>query len=439
MFKWARKAIESYVIDKPTGRPPKGALKLPVDQLVQGAYLSSGLTPNSLANYLKNADAGLVEQQAMLIQEMIEKDCHFGGLVTSRKTAVTQLDYKIVPFDDQAESTKVAQFVEKVVYKNLSFDDLMETLLDGIFYGYNFTELIWDVNLQGQAVIVDAKSIHPKLIKFIEGIPYLSIQGQDTKFKDFKTASFFPNYSLLPTRTGVGRACAWVYLWKMWATAFWNRYNEVFGMPVRLGKYSSGASQEDKDALITALKSLGTDAAGIISNETEIEFVEAAVRNTSAANPYESIIEYCNREMSKRVVGQTLTTDSGVKSGSYSLGQVHASVRNDIVRADAARLAYSLRKYVFYPLTVFNFGPDVPPPFIKFKIEDPGEMLMKGQAIQGFANAGWTFDDLELSEMFGLTMTRTQDNGKNTAQPADSGNTSGVDQGAAPGASQSGG
>ena len=427
MFKWARKTIESFATAKSIGRAPKGAFKLPVDQLVQGSYPSAGLTPTSLANYLKSADAGMVEQQAELIQEMIEKDCHFGGLVTSRKTAVTQLDYKIVPFDDQAESAKVAQFVEDAVYKNLSFDDLMETLLDGIFYGYSFAELIWDLDLDNMSVIVDVKPIHPKLIRFYQGEPLLNIQGQLIKFKDFKTAQFFPNYSLYPSRSGVGRACAWAYLFKMWAFAFWNRYNEVYGMPVRLGKYSSGASEEDKDALITALRSLGSDAAGIISEQTSIEFVEAAVRNAEAANPYESLIEFCNREMSKRVAGQTLTTDSGVKSGSYALGQIHAQVRGDIVRSDAARLAYFLRKTVFYPLTAFNFGPGVPPPFIKFKIENSSDLLMKGQTIQGFANAGWEFDDLELSEMFGLTMTRTQDNGKSAAQSSHSGDTSGMD------------
>ncbi len=415
MFKWARNIIESFATTKYMGRIPKGAFKLPVDQLVQGSYSSAGLTPASLANYLKSADVGMVEEQAKLIQEMIEKDCHFGGLVTSRKTAVTQLDYKIVPFDDQSESVEVAKFVEDAVYKNLSFDDLMETLLDGIFYGYSFAELIWNLNSNNMFVIVDVKPIHPKLIRFYQGEALLNIQGKLIELKDFKTAQFFPNYSLYPSRSGVGRACAWVYLWKVWATAFWNRYNEVYGMPVRLGKYSSGSSQEDKDALVTALKSLGTDAAGIISEQTSVEFVEAAVRNAGSANPYESLIEFCNREMSKRVVGQTLTTDTGVKSGSYGLGQIHAQVRDDIVKADATRLAYFLRKTIFYPLTAFNFGPDVPPPFIKFKFENSRDLLMKGQTIQGFANAGWTFDDLEISEMFGLTMTRKKDNGKSAA------------------------
>lgn len=426
MIKRIRKRLETLAAKtKSIGRAPSGMFKLPIDQITSGSYVTQGLTPSTLAGYLQSADGGLPENQAKLIQEMFEKDCHLAGLKSSRVTAVTQLDYKIIPYDGEGGSPEVAKFIEDAVYSNLAFEDLMESMLEGIFYGYSFTELIWDVNLQGQAVIIDAKPIHPKLIKFIGGEPYLSIQGQDSKFKDFKTAQLFPNYALLPTRYGVGRACAWPYLWKMWAIAFWNRYNEVFGMPVRLGKYSSGASQEDKDALITALKSLGTDAAGVISNETEIEFVQAMVRGSSqSVNPYEAIIEYCNREMSKRVVGQTLTTDSGVKSGSYALGQVHAQVRGDIVKSDAARLAYSLRKSVFSPLTAFNFGPDVPPPFIKFKFEDAAELQMKSQSIGTLANAGWEFDDLELSEMFGLTMKRTQTNeqGKQQGKASPDGN-----------------
>jgi hypothetical protein len=40
---------------------------------------------------------------------------------------------------------------------------------------------------------------------------------------------------------------------------------------------------------------------------------------------------------------------------------------------------------------------------------------MKGKIIQELANAGWDFNDLELSEMFGLTIKRTKDYGKSTA------------------------
>ncbi len=53
----------------------------------------------------------------------------------------------------------------------------------------------------------------------------------------------------------------------------WVIFCEVYGMPLRLGKYDPGASKEDKEALAIAVQTLGTDAAGIISKATEIEFL----------------------------------------------------------------------------------------------------------------------------------------------------------------------
>ena len=114
-----------------------------------------------------------------------------------------------------------------------------------------------------------------------------------------------------------------MYLLKRYAIKDWAVFAEIFGMPLRLGKYEPSASQSDKDALVMALKSLGTDAAGIISKATEIEFVEASQRLSGNANPYETLVNFCNREMSKAVLGQTLTTDTSGATGTYSAGKIH--------------------------------------------------------------------------------------------------------------------
>jgi phage gp29-like protein len=51
-------------------------------------------------------------------------------------------------------------------------------------------------------------------------------------------------------------------------------FAEVFGMPLRLGRYEPGAGSDDKEALAEAIKSLGADAAGIISKNTEIQYLQ---------------------------------------------------------------------------------------------------------------------------------------------------------------------
>lgn len=52
-------------------------------------------------------------------------------------------------------------------------------------------------------------------------------------------------------------------------------FAEIYGMPIRLGKYETGTDKADKEALLQAVMQIGSDAAGIISKSTEIEFVQA--------------------------------------------------------------------------------------------------------------------------------------------------------------------
>ena len=46
----------------------------------------------------------------------------------------------------------------------------------------------------------------------------------------------------------------------------WVSFAEVYGLPLRLGKYAPGASEADKVALMQALIQIGADAAGINPN-----------------------------------------------------------------------------------------------------------------------------------------------------------------------------
>ena len=92
----------------------------------------------------------------------------------------------------------------------------------------------------------------------------------------------------LPVRGGIARAAGWAYLFKNYVLKDWVTFAEIFGQPLRLGKYSPGATEADKQALLSAVANIGTDAAAIIPESMLIEFVEtrgrpAAPRFTSAS------------------------------------------------------------------------------------------------------------------------------------------------------------
>ncbi len=183
-------------------------------------------------------------------------------------------------------------------------------------------------------------------------------------------------------------------------------FAEVYGMPLRVGKYEPGATRADREALIQAVRSLGSDAAGIISKSTEIEFIEA--QKGSSLNVYESLASFCDAQMSKAVLGQTLTSEpgGGRGSGSYALGRVHSEVRQDLVEADSKALAKTITQQVLRPLVGFNFGWDAPVPRFRFLCEPPEDMKAVAEVYKILSEIGFQFSREDLAARFRLAGTK---------------------------------
>lgn len=76
----------------------------------------------------------------------------------------------------------------------------------------------------------------------------------------------------LPIRGGLVRLCAVTWLCGVYIQEDWLSFAEVFGMPIRIGRFGSSATTEDKDALKTAVLSLGSDDAAVLHESMQIEF-----------------------------------------------------------------------------------------------------------------------------------------------------------------------
>ncbi|MBV1817636.1 DUF935 domain-containing protein [Bacteroidales bacterium MSK.15.36] len=338
------------------------------------SYPSNGLTPVKLASIFQEADAGDVLRQMELFEEMEEKDPHLFSQLQTRKNAVTGLDYEVIPFDQEDERDKeIAEFISRELESIESFEDVMMDLLDAIGKGIAVSEIIWGID-DGKTVVEEIKWRHQKRFFWDNEDNFKVIT------KEFPSGLIVPENKFIvhrykarsghPSRAGVLRVVAWMYLFKNYDIKDWISFCEVFGMPLRLGKYNPSASEEDKIALMEALIQIGTDAAGIIPDGTEIEFKEAA--KVSSLNVYESLARYCDEQMSKAVLGQTLTSDSG--GGSFAQSKTHNEVRHDLTVADCKALAATLRRDLIRPLVLFNFGEDKRIPYIRFDCEEAGDL-----------------------------------------------------------------
>lgn len=345
-------------------------------------YPSNGLTPIRLAEIFKEADAGDILRQAELFEEMEEKDPHLFSQLQTRKNAVTGLDYEVIPFDsDDPRDKEIAEFVEAQLGGIEGFEDIMLDLLDAIGKGFAVSEIMWSYD-EGHVVVDDIRSRHQKRFFWDSVDDSFKVRTQEAPEgielpKNKFIVHKYKARSGHPSRAGVLRVVAWMYLFKNYTLKDWVAFCEVFGMPLRLGKYQPGASEDDKRALMQALVAIGADAAGIFPDGTAIEFVNT--EKTSSTDLYERLARYCDEQVSKAILGQTLTSDSG--GGSYAQSKTHNDVRHDLTVADCKAIAATLRRDLIRPLVLYNFGEDKRIPYLRFDAEESEDLTQTATVI----------------------------------------------------------
>ncbi len=168
-------------------------------------------------------------------------------------------------------------------------------------------------------------------------------------------------------------ACS-IFILKNYGIKDWAAILEVFGMPIRVGKYGEMATDDDIKELADAVAGIGTDAAAVISSDMTIEFQNGLVNGNTQL--FQNYVAYLDAQLSKIVLGQTMTTDDG---GSYSQANVHENTQDYIRRSDCLDLAETINKSLIIPLIDYNFGEqeDYPQLFFNFEKEEDKEQLVR--------------------------------------------------------------
>lgn len=204
----------------------------------------------------------------------------------------------------------------------------------------------------------------------------------------------------LPIRGGLARAAGWVYLFKNYVLKDWATFTEVFGQPLRVGMYGPGATENDKRVLLNAVSNVGTDAGAVIPDSMVIEFTEA--RQSGSADLYERFCDYLDRQVSKAVLGQTLTTETPREGGSRAAAEVHQTVRRDIMNSDARRLAATITRELVKPIVDLNFGPRRRYPQFTLGLPDDQDVKVFADMISELADRGLRVSQKTVLDKLGL-------------------------------------
>lgn len=126
-------------------------------------------------------------------------------------------------------------------------------------------------------------------------------------------------------RSGLARAVAWAWMFKAYTLRDWAIFAQTYGQPVRIGKFDSNASKEDRMTLWRAVANIAGDCAAIIPQGMSIDFVESG--NVGAGSDlYERRADWFDRQTSKAVLGQTGTTDT--KQGGLGTAATRCTARS---------------------------------------------------------------------------------------------------------------
>lgn len=387
---------QSRIVDQ-YGRPieyDKLGAELAAPQLtgvrqVWHSSVAGGLTPHRLANILQAAAEGNAHDYLTLAEEMEERDLHYASVLGTRKLALAGLNIRIEAASDDAEDVYRADSLREVVAA-AEFGELQSDLTDALGKSYAVSEIIWDRS--GKTWMPNR--FEPRDQRFFqfdrETGRELRLLDTDDSFNGIPLAPYkfivhLPRIrSGLPIRGGLARLAAVAVMCKAWTWKDWMGFADIFGIPMRVGRYSPGASADDISVLMAAVANLGSDAAAVIPESMRIEFTHAA-NVAGAGDFFRGLAEWWDKQVSKGVIGQTMSSDDG---SSMAQAKVHDEVRLDLLQADAKSESNTLNRYFVRPYCDLNFAPGRAYPRLIVEVPQPEDTKLLVSALKDLVPLG---------------------------------------------------
>lgn len=382
--------------------PPRAAPTLAGVRSPISGHPAETITPRRLAAILRTAAEGDMGAYLELAEDMEERDPHYAAVLATRKRQVAQLPITVEPASDDAEAVAHADFIRAWLADGV-LDAALFDMLDAIAKGISILEIDWDARPDG----VVPKALHYRPLRWFD-LDRLSLDdpelcdgvGREALNPHKFVVHRHKAKSGLAIRGGLARIAAWCWMYKAFTLRDWALFAQNYGMPIRIGKYDSSATDQEKEVLWQAVSQIAGDCAAIIPDATRVEFVE--IKNAaSGAAVYENRCAYLDQQISKLVLGQTATTDA--IAGGHAVGQEHRLVQEDLERADARLASATLTHQLGRPMVDLNFGPQARYPRITIGRPDELPLAVIVEAVAKLGPLGLEVEASQLYDRMGIT------------------------------------
>lgn len=377
----------------------------PSDRMAR-AEASYDLTPAKVDRIMQVANTGDSREQSRLAKELLEKNDSIVHSLGTRVNAVKGCAWHIMAPEGggKAEEAAAAALQEELqtcgdADEREGFDDLIEALAESVLAGFQVSEILW-VN---GGEIAGFYSLPCEAIHFMESFTPKVITKDSPKGIELPRERyiFHRRRGKDPARGGLIRPLAWLHCFKQINMKDLLGFVERHGMPFVVAKVEPQAFESDWRTMQRLVRNFGPSGGGVITRNVELQLLES----NSTGDVYFTLLNYIDDAMEKLILGQLAS--SGESAG-LSKGDAQSKVRQDILEADCRSIIKTVNLQVIKPWMAFNYAPSVGIPSLVIDFEAPEDKLQLAQTVQTLASAGLQADPEEMSQRFGMKLTRVE-------------------------------
>lgn len=354
--------------------------------------------------------------------DAIQSDSHVIGELRAIKADFLRFQHKLVAGGEAPADARAFELCQKVLAQDPApytrWPDIFWSIAQSTFRGLSVMEIVWEK--QGDVFVPSQLLDRPKRRFVFDGQGQLKVLTRDQPWFGIPAERLYflvdrhmPSYDN-PYGVALLSSCFWPYTFKHAGFRWFVKFCERFGIPMPVGHYPVGASEDSKKALEDALEGLLEAGYAALEEGSDITLTEATATR-SGKLPQGELIDVCNAEMSKALSSQTLATETQGNAGSRAAAQTHMERASDVNEGDRDRIKCTLDE-LWKLITLLNFGPGVNPPHSQFE-GDTEATLERAQVYQIFTNIGGNPSRRAMANELGIELADTTDAG-DALQPA---------------------
>lgn len=371
---------------------------------------SNKINPAKLKTMLEDAERGDITAQHELYMDIEEQDSDIAANIATRKRAILTLDWSIkAPADATPQEEKITEDIRALFAQIGYTDNLLIDCMDAVGHGFSALEIGW-TQKDGKLLPVKFKHVPQSWFRLDKDDNLLLKTPDNPMGEPLRPYGWLvhthKSRSVQLSREGLYSTLAWLYMFKHYSVHDFAEFLELYGMPIRIGKYGAGATADEKRTLLRALAQIGHNAAGIMPESMKVELHNAA-NSAGQNNPFLQMIDWCEKSIARLILGQTLTSGADGKTSTNALGQVHNEVRHDLLVSDAKQIAQSLTQQVILAYCQINYDPNIDPsriPYFEFDTKETADLATFADALPKLVGCGvpipvtWVLDKLGIPE-----------------------------------------